>query len=66
MKRLRKPTVTTPARPRAPRQLAIAFESPQLWAMHAPERRRIVLCLATLLIQAAAGVTEEESGDDER
>ncbi len=64
MKRLRKPTVTTPARRTAPRQLAIAFESPQLWAMHAPERRRIVSCLAILLMQAA-GVTEE-SGDDER
>jgi hypothetical protein len=65
MKDLRKPVVKTPPRSAAPRQLMIAFEPPQLWMMHATERRRIVLCLANLLIQAAGGATEEDR-DDER
>lgn len=65
MKRLRKFAVATPSRPTRPRQLMIAFEPPQLWKMHIPERRRIVVCLANLLMQAAGGAIEEGS-DDER
>jgi hypothetical protein len=65
MKHLRNPVVTTPSRPPPPRQLAIAFE-PRGRTMHAIERRRIVACLANLLMQAAGDATEEESSDDER
>jgi hypothetical protein len=65
MKLLRKPVVTTPSRLASPRQLVIAFGSPQLWMMNVPERRRIVVCLANLLTQAAGGAPEEDS-DDER
>jgi hypothetical protein len=66
MKQLRKPVVTLRPRPATPRQLVIAFESPQLWAMRAPERRRIVVCLANLLMQAVGGAIAEENSDDER
>jgi hypothetical protein len=66
MKPLRKPVAALPPRTANPRQLVIAFEAPQLWAMQAPERRKIVERLAILLMQAAGGVTEEENGDDER
>jgi hypothetical protein len=65
MKPLRKPVVTTPSRPATPRQLVIAFDSPQLWMMNVPERRRIVVCLANILMQEAGGAPEEDS-DDER
>ena len=65
MRHLRKSAVAMPSRPARPRQLTIAFESPQLWRMDAPERRRIVVCLANLLTQAV-GVAIEESSDDER
>ena len=63
MKRLRKPVSTTSFRGGNPRQFVIAFESPQLWTMDVPERRRIVVCLANLLMQAAGGATEEDSDD---
>lgn len=63
MKHLRKSAVAMPSRPAHPRQLTIAFESPQLWRMHAPERRRIIVCLANLLMQAAGGAIEENSDD---
>lgn len=63
MKHLRKPAVAKPLRPAPPRQLMIAFESPQLWRMNTPERRRIVACLANLLMQAAGSATEESSDD---
>ena len=65
MKLLRKPVVTTPSRRATPRQLVIAFESPQLWSMHVVERRRIVVCLANLLVLASGGPSEEDC-DDER
>lgn len=65
MKHLRKSAVAMPPRPARPRQLVIGFESPQLWRMDAPERRRIVVCLANLLMQAA-GSAIEENGDDGR
>ena len=53
-------------RPDVPRQLAIAFETPQLWMMQAPERQRIVSSLANLLMQAAGDDPLEEDGDDRR
>ena len=69
MRHLHKPAGTMPARPTAPRQLAIAFEQPQLWLMPVTERRKIVVSLANLLMEAAgdaAETEEEENGDDER
>jgi acyl-CoA reductase-like NAD-dependent aldehyde dehydrogenase len=58
-----------PSHPMAPRQLVIAFEQPQLWRMPVTERRKIVVSLANLLMEAAgdaAETEEEENGDDER
>jgi hypothetical protein len=49
-------------RPTRPRQVMIAFESPQLWRMNTPERRRILAC-ANLLMQAAGGAIEENNDD---
>ena len=69
MRHLQKPVGTTSARPMAPRQLVIAFEQPQLWLMPVTDRQRIVVSLASLLMQAAGDVAEteeEENGDDER
>jgi hypothetical protein len=66
MKPLHRPIVSAQPRPAVPRQLVIAFESPQLWTMPAPERRRIVARLASLLMQAAGGGVDEENSDDER
>lgn len=65
MKHLHKLVGIAPSQPAAPRQLVIAFERPQLWTMHATERRKIVVSLANLLMQAA-GDAEEENSDDER
>jgi hypothetical protein len=66
MKRLQEPIGATPPRPAVPRQLAIAFEAPQLWMMQPPERQRIVSSLANLLMQAAGDDPLEEDGDDGR
>jgi hypothetical protein len=49
-----------------PRQLVVAFETPQLWMMQPPERQRIVSSLANLLRQAAGDDPLEEDGDDGR
>ena len=46
MPRQHKPvTITAPKPP--PRQLALAFEAPQLWMMQAQERQRVVVRLAS-------------------
>lgn len=66
MKALPEPAGTRPPRLVTPRQLAMAFEGPQLWTMEVTERLKIVACLANVLMQAAGEVTEEEIGDDER
>ncbi len=66
MKALPQPARTRPPRPTAPRQFAMAFEAPQLWMMEVAERRKIVVCLANVLLQAAGEAAEEESSDDER
>ncbi|MGC1862153.1 MAG: hypothetical protein WA733_13800 [Methylocystis sp.] len=55
----------TPSAPAARRQLVIGFEQPQLWTMQATERRKIIVNLANLLMQAA-GDAQEENSDDER
>src|SRR5271168_4441020 len=65
MKRLQE-TIEAKRRPDVPRQLAIAFEAPQLWMMQPPERQRIVSSLANLLLQAAGDDPLEEDGDDRR
>jgi hypothetical protein len=36
----------------------MAFEAPQLWTMEVTERRKIVVCLAILLMQAAGEAAE--------
>ena len=61
MKRLQE-TIEAKRRPDVPRQLVIAFEAPQLWMMQPPERQRIVLSLANLLMQAAGNDPLEEDG----
>ena len=65
MKRLQE-TIEAKPRPDVPRQLVIAFETPQLWMMQPPERQRIVSSLANLLRQAAGDDPLEEDGDDGR
>ena len=65
MKRLQE-TIAAKPRPDVPRQLIIAFESPQLWMMQPPERQRIVSSLANLLMQAASDDPLEEDGNDRR
>jgi len=47
-----------------PQQISIAFESIRLRGMSAPERMRILLHLANLLMLAADVATKED--DDER
>jgi len=49
----------------APRQLSIPFDSARLRGMDPPERRTIVVRLASLLLEAA-GVATAERDDDER
>jgi hypothetical protein len=66
MRALPEPTGARPSRRAPPRQLAMAFEGPQLWRLEVTERRKIVACLAKLLMQAAGEAAEEESSDDER
>jgi hypothetical protein len=66
MKALPEPTGARLPRLPAPRQLAMAFEGPQLWMLGVTEQRKIVVCLANVLLQAAGEVAEEESSDDER
>jgi hypothetical protein len=65
MKRLQE-TIEAKPRPDVPCQLAIAFEAPLLWMMQPSERQRIVLSLASLLMQAAGDDPLEEGGDDRR
>ncbi|WP_373415023.1 hypothetical protein [Ensifer aridi] len=48
------------------RQLLISFEPPRLLGLPASERRRLVSNLATLLIEAAPGMQEEERNDGDR
>ncbi|MGO9768575.1 MAG: hypothetical protein ACLPSW_03285 [Roseiarcus sp.] len=66
MKRLHKPVAATPPKPAAPRQLALAFDAPQLWMMPAQDHQRAILRLASLLMQAAGVAPAEEDGDDGR
>jgi hypothetical protein len=47
----------------APRQVSIAFESIGLWGLRTPERMKAVMHLAYLLM-LAAGVADEEPGDE--
>jgi hypothetical protein len=47
-----------------PRQISIAFESIRLRGMSAPERTRVLMHLANLLMLAAGVATKEY--DDER
>jgi hypothetical protein len=56
---------TTPAPSVAPRQLSIAFDSIRLRGMSASERAKTIMCLASILMQAA-GVVTGERDDDER
>ena len=49
----------------APPQLSIPFDSARLRGMDPPERRTIVVRLASLLLEAA-GVATAERDDDER
>jgi len=64
MHRQHKPVNVTARKPPAPRQLALAFEAPQLWRMPKQERQRAVARLASLLMQAAGVAPVEEDGDD--
>ena len=66
MKALPEPAGARSPRLPAPRQLAMAFEGPQLWMLEAAKRRKIVVCLANVLLKAAGEAAEAESGDDER
>lgn len=49
---------------KAPLQLSIAFDPPRLQGMSPPERAKVLVHLARLLIQAA-GVTPGGRDDDE-
>ncbi len=56
---------TTLAPSVVPRQLSIVFDSIRLRGMSASERAKAIVCLANLLMQAAAVATGERD-DDER
>jgi hypothetical protein len=51
-------------RPLPPRQLLIALDSRQLRAMSPHDRRQVVMCLATLLAEAAGAAAHVERDDD--
>ena len=51
-------------RPSPPRQLLIALDSTQLRGMSPHDRRQAVMCLATLLAEAAAAAAHVERDDD--
>ena len=51
-------------RPSPPRQLLIALDSTQLRGMSPYDRRQAVMCLATLLAEAAAAAAHVERDDD--
>lgn len=54
-----------PARPTLPRQVQMQFNSTRLRGMSPQDRQQAVTRLAILLTEAA-GVAEQEGGDDER
>jgi hypothetical protein len=64
MKRLHKAVTATARMPTGPRQLALAFNAPQLWIMPLQDRRRAVARLASILMQAAGVAPAKEDGDD--
>ncbi len=66
MKRQHKPLARTARRPTVPRQLALAFGTPQLWTMQAQDRQRVIARLAAVLVEAAGVVPAEEDSDDRR
>ena len=51
-------------RPSPPRQLLIALNSTQLRGMSPRDRRQAVMCLATLLAEAAGAAAHVERDDD--
>jgi hypothetical protein len=51
-------------RPSPPRQLLIALDSTRLRGMSPRDRRQAVMCLATLLAEAAAAAAHVERDDD--
>ena len=51
-------------RPSRPRQLLIALDSTQLRGMSPHDRRQAVMCLATLLAEAAGAAAHVERDDD--
>jgi len=51
-------------RPSPPRQLLIALNSTQLRGMSPRDRRQAVMCLATLLVEAAGAAAHVERDDD--
>jgi hypothetical protein len=51
-------------RPSPPRQLLIALDSTRLRGMSPRDRRQAVMCLATLLAEAAGAAAHVERDDD--
>ena len=66
MKRQHKPLAVMERRSTAPRQLALAFGTPQLWTMQAQERQRMIARLAAVLMEAVGVAPAEEDSDDRR
>lgn len=53
-------------KPSAPTQLFMPLESTRLRGTSSPDRQQVVMRLAMLLADAAAGVVDAERRDDER